>query len=104
MAEVLTGWAGLLIALMLLNMACLLWLALRPQPAVDLRPQLQPLLQSILLQLQADNQRLRSDVSQQQHQQRVGALAQQLQRLQAEVRIAAPLRLCIVQQIHCFPP
>ena len=70
MAEVLTGWAGLLIALMLLNMACLLWLALRPQPAADLRPQLQPLLQSILLQLQADNQRLRSDVSQQQHQQR----------------------------------
>jgi len=68
----------LFLALLLLNAGLLLWLALRTPPAPNVAPQippvlqplLQPLFQSLLTRLQADNQGLRTELSQQQHQQR----------------------------------
>lgn len=66
MATSFASWGWLLIVLVLLNAGLLLWLVLRPQATLDLASQLQPL----LAQLQAENQRLRSEISLQQHQQR----------------------------------
>lgn len=85
MATTLAGLGWLVIVLALLSLGLLLWLAFRAPHTPNLTPQLQPL----LAQLQAENQRLRSELSQQQHLQRselAQSLAQVAHNLGGELR------------------